>query len=61
MPPPVLASSLAPISRVAVLGAGQMGLGIALVSALHAQASVRLYEPSESALRRGALKSPSLA
>jgi 3-hydroxyacyl-CoA dehydrogenase len=41
------------ISRVAVLGAGQMGLGIALVSALHAKAAVRLYEPSESALRRG--------
>lgn len=41
------------IARVGVIGAGQMGLGIAYVSALHAKAQVFLYDASPAAMDKG--------
>ncbi|KAK8846524.1 hypothetical protein IAR55_005610 [Kwoniella newhampshirensis] len=43
-------SSLAPIRKVAIVGAGQMGLGIAYVSAVHARVHVAIHDPSSSVL-----------
>ncbi|ORY31621.1 putative 3-hydroxybutyryl-CoA dehydrogenase [Naematelia encephala] len=38
------------ISRAAIIGAGQMGLGIAYVTALHAKVPLTLHDPSPSVL-----------
>ncbi|PWN24687.1 hypothetical protein BDZ90DRAFT_234650 [Jaminaea rosea] len=42
-----------PITKIAVTGAGQMGLGIAYVAAVNARASVRLYDGNVKALDKG--------
>ncbi len=41
------------ISRITVIGAGQMGLGIALVAANKAGATVRLLDNSAASLEKG--------
>ncbi|CED84841.1 3-hydroxybutyryl-dehydrogenase [Phaffia rhodozyma] len=41
------------IRRVGIVGGGQMGMGIALVSALKAKADVTLYDPSSPQLQKG--------
>ncbi|CCM02978.1 uncharacterized protein FIBRA_05093 [Fibroporia radiculosa] len=41
------------IRKVAVLGAGQMGLGIAFVSAVHARVPVLLYDRSNAQIQSG--------
>ncbi|KAK4688682.1 hypothetical protein P7C73_g1418, partial [Tremellales sp. Uapishka_1] len=43
-------AALAPISRIAVIGAGQMGLGIAFVAAVHAKLPLTIHDPSPSVL-----------
>lgn len=48
-----MASLPAAITRVGVIGSGQMGLGIAYVSALHAKAKVSLYDASPAQLDKG--------
>ncbi|RSH84596.1 uncharacterized protein EHS24_006119 [Apiotrichum porosum] len=40
------------IKRAAVVGAGQMGLGIAYVAALHAKIPVSLHDPSEKVMSK---------
>ncbi|RKP11300.1 hypothetical protein BJ684DRAFT_22147, partial [Piptocephalis cylindrospora] len=47
------ASPLAPIRQVGVLGAGQMGVGIALVAARYAKLPVTLVDVSEKQLEKG--------
>ena len=42
-----------PVQRIAVLGAGLMGAGIAQVSAMHAQIDVRLKDQDEGTLSKG--------
>jgi len=46
-------SSTTGIQRIGVVGGGQMGMGIALVSALHAQRSVVVVDSSSTQLDRG--------
>lgn len=48
-----MASLPAAITRVGVIGSGQMGLGICYVSALHAKATVSLYDTSPTQLEKG--------
>ncbi|WVF67316.1 hypothetical protein IAT40_002067 [Kwoniella sp. CBS 6097] len=43
-------SALPAIRKAAIIGAGQMGLGIAYVSAVHAKVDVSLHDPSSSVL-----------
>ena len=38
--------------HVAVVGCGQMGLGIAYVTAVHAKVKVSVYDPNEKALSK---------
>ncbi|KAL1841713.1 hypothetical protein VTJ49DRAFT_6687 [Mycothermus thermophilus] len=47
------ARPIAEVKRLGVLGAGQMGLGIALVAAQKAQVPVTLVDASEAALDKG--------
>ncbi|GFZ51046.1 hypothetical protein JCM24511_08804 [Saitozyma sp. JCM 24511] len=43
-------AAVAPVRRAAIIGAGQMGLGIAYVTALHARVPLTLHEPSPTVL-----------
>nr|XP_019010540.1 3-hydroxybutyryl-CoA dehydrogenase [Kwoniella pini CBS 10737]OCF49321.1 3-hydroxybutyryl-CoA dehydrogenase [Kwoniella pini CBS 10737] len=43
-------SVLQPIRKAAIIGAGQMGLGIAYVSAVHAKIPITIHDPSSSVL-----------
>ncbi|WVR09633.1 hypothetical protein IAU60_006706 [Kwoniella sp. DSM 27419] len=42
--------TLQPVRKAAIIGAGQMGLGIAYVAAVHAKVDVTLHDPSQSVL-----------
>lgn len=44
------AALTAPFKRAAIIGAGQMGLGIAYVTTLHAQVPLTLHDPSQAVL-----------
>ncbi|PSS00767.1 3-hydroxybutyryl-CoA dehydrogenase [Coniella lustricola] len=46
-------SSMIPVKRLGVIGAGQMGLGIALVAAQKAQVDVTIVDTSEASLSKG--------
>ncbi|KAF6819807.1 3-hydroxybutyryl- dehydrogenase [Colletotrichum sojae] len=50
---PRVASAAAGVKRLGVIGAGQMGLGIALVAAQRAQVPVTLVDASKPALDKG--------
>ncbi|WWC64816.1 uncharacterized protein I303_107430 [Kwoniella dejecticola CBS 10117] len=43
-------SPLQPVRKAAIIGAGQMGLGIAYVSAVHAKIPITIHDPSSSVL-----------
>ncbi|ODN95361.1 3-hydroxybutyryl-CoA dehydrogenase [Cryptococcus wingfieldii CBS 7118] len=43
---------LQPIRKAAIIGAGQMGLGIAYVTAVHARVPLTLHDPSPAVLSR---------
>lgn len=53
-------SAIQPIKRAAVIGAGQMGLGIAYVTALHAKIPLTLHDPSPRVLDKAMNKLHSL-
>ncbi|WRT70008.1 uncharacterized protein IL334_007001 [Kwoniella shivajii] len=51
---------LQPIRKAAVIGAGQMGLGIAYVTAVHAKVPLTIHDPSSSVLSSAMEKYKSL-
>ncbi|WVQ66712.1 uncharacterized protein L199_004901 [Kwoniella botswanensis] len=51
---------LQPIRKAAIIGAGQMGLGIAYVSAVHAKIPITIYDPSSAVLSNATDKYKSL-
>ncbi|KAK2021627.1 3-hydroxyacyl-CoA dehydrogenase [Colletotrichum zoysiae] len=50
---PAVASAMGGVKRLGVIGAGQMGLGIALVAAQRAQVPVTLVDANKAALDKG--------
>ncbi|WVW86402.1 hypothetical protein I302_108448 [Kwoniella bestiolae CBS 10118] len=52
--------TLQSIRKAAIIGAGQMGLGIAYVSAVHAKIPITIYDPSSSVLSSATDKYKSL-